>query len=78
MEIRLISTPCFIATKLDAFQNRGKDDFTMSSDMEDIINVIDGRVELADEIKASSPELRHFLSTQFKKFLKNEYFLEGV
>ncbi|MGO9122013.1 MAG: hypothetical protein ACLQPD_30920 [Desulfomonilaceae bacterium] len=37
LTIQLISTPCFLATKLEAFQDRGHDDFMGSSDMEDVI-----------------------------------------
>jgi hypothetical protein len=48
--IRLITAPLFVATKFEAFTDRGKDDPLGSHDMEDIINVIDGRSELPDEI----------------------------
>ncbi len=47
--IRLITAPYFIATKLEAFHDRGKEDY-LSHDMEDILNVIDGRPEIIREI----------------------------
>lgn len=37
--------------------NRGNEDVLASHDLEDIINVIDGRVELLDEIAIETPEL---------------------
>ena len=38
-EIRLISGPAFVATKLEAFISRGGDDILSSHDLEDILNV---------------------------------------
>jgi predicted nucleotidyltransferase len=46
--IRLVSAPAFIATKLEAFYDRGKGDVHMSHDLEDIIAVVNGRAELMD------------------------------
>jgi predicted nucleotidyltransferase len=36
-ELRVVTTPYFIGTKLEAFRGRGKGDFYASSDLEDII-----------------------------------------
>lgn len=52
VRIRLISAPAFVATKLDAFIGRGEGDFLSSHDVEDVLNIVDGRVELAAEIAA--------------------------
>lgn len=51
---RLISAPTFIATKLEAFKDRGKTvdgkpEFLGSLDLEDIITVVDRRPELLRE-----------------------------
>src|SRR5450830_6653 len=43
LRIRLIQAPVFIATKLEAFANRGNGDFLFSHDLGDLIAVIDGR-----------------------------------
>jgi predicted nucleotidyltransferase len=42
-EIRVITAPCFVATKLEALRGRGKQDFHTSHDLEDIVTVIDSR-----------------------------------
>ena len=52
--IKLIAAPVFIATKLEAFKDRGKDasgqpDLLGSHDLEDIITVSDRRPELIEE-----------------------------
>jgi len=69
MMIRLIAAPVFVATKFEAFADRGRGDFLGSHDLEDIVNVMDGRPELIDEIAASSVELRHYLSEQCASLL---------
>jgi predicted nucleotidyltransferase len=62
--VRLISAPLFLATKFEAFADRGKGDILGSHDLEDIISVIDGRAELVDEIAASADELRTYLAAR--------------
>ena len=68
--IKLIAAPVFIATKLEAFKDRGKDasgqpDFLGSHDLEDIITVSDRRPELLDECQAMPAELRVYLAQEF-------------
>ncbi len=43
LEIRIVTAPYFLATKLDAFRGRGKGDYFGSNDLEDIVAVVDGR-----------------------------------
>ncbi|MGA7221137.1 MAG: hypothetical protein WBX38_22675 [Candidatus Sulfotelmatobacter sp.] len=68
-EMRIITAPYFLATKLEAFHGRGKNDYRMSHDLEDIIAVIDGRSELADEVPLAPVDLRKYLSEQFGALL---------
>ena len=77
--IKLISAPVFIATKLEAFKDRGKDasgqpDFLGSHDMEDIITVTDRRPELIDECRAMPAELRDYLAQEFSALFANADF----
>jgi hypothetical protein len=44
--IRLVTPPYFIATKFEAFNGRGNNDYSGSHDLEDVIAVIDGRLVL--------------------------------
>jgi len=60
--IRLITAPLFVATKFEAFVDRGNEDVLGSHDLEDIINVVDGRPELTGEIRNSTDELQIYLS----------------
>jgi hypothetical protein len=77
-EIRIITAPHFLATKLAAFHGRGKNDFRMSRDLEDIVTVIDGRPELVDEVHLAAPGLRKYLSDEFENLLSNGDFLEAL
>lgn len=72
--IRLISAPVFVATKLEAFKDRGKDasgqpDYLGSHDLEDIITVADRRPELVNDCRASPAELRDYLAHSFAALL---------
>ena len=76
--IKLISAPYFLITKLDAFKGRGENDYLMSHDIEDIIAVFDGRVELVNDVKSAETELVTELSKRFNNLLKDSSFLEAV
>ena len=77
--IQLIAAPVFIATKLEAFKDRGKDangqlDFLGSHDLEDIITVVDRRPELTDECRTMPVELREYLAQEFSVLFANADF----
>lgn len=79
MEIKLITAPVFIATKLEAFKDRGKDaygkpDFLGGHDMEDIVTEVDRRPELLDECRAMPVELRMYLAEEFTALFVNTEF----
>jgi predicted nucleotidyltransferase len=76
--IRILTSPLFLATKLDAFQSRGNGDFLASHDLEDIITVIDGRPELADEVTTATQEIRDYLQRCFADLLRQEAFLTAL
>jgi predicted nucleotidyltransferase len=74
--IRLITAPAFIATKFEAFNDRGNGDVLGSHDLEDIINVIDGRIAILDEIANAAPPLCAYLGDQFRKLLSLPNFID--
>jgi hypothetical protein len=65
INIRVITAPYFVATKLEAFKTRGNFDFYASHDFEDIVSVLDGRIEIVDEIKNSNKNLKNYLIESF-------------
>ena len=78
LEIQIVTAPYFLGTKLDAFFGRGRGDYLASHDMEDIINFINGRVEILEDIKNSEPDLKDFIIKSLQGFLGGELFLEAL
>jgi hypothetical protein len=76
--IRAIPPPFLLATKLEAFEGRGKLDFYESRDFEDIVRLIDGRGELAAEAAASPEDVRDYISRQFEKLSLHDLFDSGL
>lgn len=65
-EIQILKAPCYLATKFEAYNNRGKD-YRTSHDFEDIIYIIDNRTTIVEEIKNTLPEIKTFLQAQLLK-----------
>jgi predicted nucleotidyltransferase len=78
LAVKLINAPTFIATKLEAFKGRGKNDFLGSHDLEDIITVIDGRNTLIQEVENSESHLRQYLRKEFGSLLGDSRFIESL
>jgi predicted nucleotidyltransferase len=74
--IKLITAPAFLGTKFEAYSDRGGGDMLASHDLEDIINVIDGRLGLLEEVENAPAELRAYLSTHFTALLTTPSFLD--
>jgi hypothetical protein len=69
-EIQILPAPCFLATKFEAFKNRGTD-YRTSHDIEDIIYVIDNRINIVSEIKNSPDEIIQFLKSELNKIIES-------
>lgn len=76
--IRLVTPPYFVATKLEAFESRGKGDYLESHDLEDVLSVVDGRPELVDELARAEPELRRYVAAVFARLIEDESFLNAL
>lgn len=77
-DIRAIPPPFLLATKLEAFEGRGKLDFYESRDFEDIVRLIDGRSELPGEVAAAPEDLRDYISQQFESLSGHAQFDNGL
>ena len=78
LRIRMVTAPAFLATKLEAFKDRGSGDYYGSHDLEDAIAVIDGRPELPAEIAVAQPTLRQYLSSEWSKLLADPRFIDSL
>jgi predicted nucleotidyltransferase len=75
--IFVISPPLFLATKLEAFYDRADGDYG-HHDMEDIVNVVDGRPEIIDEVSAATDEVRDYLRQEFDELLADASFADNI
>ncbi len=76
--IRMVLAPYFLATKLEAFDGRGKGDYLSSHDIEDIVAVLDGRPEILDELQKASKSLQTYLADRFASLLETREFIEAL
>jgi hypothetical protein len=74
----IITAPYFIATKLEAFFDRGNNDFYGSVDLEDIITVLDGRESIIKEIDDLPRSVRVHLSGKFSELIESRNFMESL
>ena len=77
-QIRVISPPYFLATKLDAFHDRGNGDYRSSRDIEDVIVIIDGRPELAQEIAGEIGPVKVNIANEMSRLLADSIFIESI
>lgn len=76
--IRAIPPPYLLATKLEAFENRGGNDFLASADFEDVVALADGREELLGEVRQSAPELRRYVAGELLRLTADARFESGL
>lgn len=75
-EIQILSAPVYLATKFEAYNNRGGD-YRTSHDFEDIIYVLDNRIHIVPEIENAHKEIKKFLKKEINKILSSK-FLEEI
>jgi hypothetical protein len=78
LKILMVSPVYFCASKLEAFADRGKNDYLGSRDLEDVIAVVDGRRELVGEIQAAQGDVRSYLGKEIAKLLGAREFLDAL
>ena len=78
VQIRMVSAPAFLATKLEAFASRGAGDILSSHDLEDVLNVVDGRPELGDELDAAPEALQQAVRAAIAGLLEHPDFANGL
>lgn len=72
--IRVVAPAHFVGTKLEAFRGRGNNDPLASSDVEDILNVVDGRESLVDEVGHAAAALRADIAAGIGELLRHRDF----
>lgn len=75
--IHILSAPCYLATKFEAFNDRGTD-YRTSHDFEDIIYVLDNRTTIVEEISQDHLEIRQFIKEELIKIYESNTFIETI
>jgi predicted nucleotidyltransferase len=78
LPIRIFSAPYFLATKLEAFTDRGENEGRFSPDFEDIVHVLNNRETVWEEIKQADESVKRYLKSEFEKLLGQEYIGEWI
>lgn len=75
--VRHLSPPAFLATKLEAFRDRGRNDYLASHDLEDVLTVLDGCADIVGDTQKEEP-LHTYLAEEARALLNNEAFLDAL
>jgi hemerythrin superfamily protein len=78
LSVRIFSSVYYLASKIEAFLNRGGEDFRMSEDFQDIIYLLDNRPELEKEIKHGFYQVREYIQNNFRQLLSHADLEEGI
>ena len=76
--IRILKVEYFIASKIEAFKDRGNNDGRTSTDFEDIIYVFENRKSVWTDMNSSSKRVKKYLIEQLSILIVNKYFEEWV
>jgi predicted nucleotidyltransferase len=69
LKVRHLSAPHFLATKFEAFKDRGRHDVYLSHDLEDIMTVMEGRSTLTQEMTAAHETVRKHVGESVQALL---------
>lgn len=64
-DIKILSAPCYLATKFEAFNDRGSD-YRTSHDIEDIVYVLDNRIGIVEEVANDDTRIADFIKEQLQ------------
>jgi predicted nucleotidyltransferase len=74
LNLRHLSAPHFLATKFEAFKDRGQNDVYLSHDLEDIMTVIEGRATVVPEVADASAAVRKHVGQSVAMLLAHPSF----
>ena len=75
IEIRVVSAPLFLATKLEAHHGRSEGDYMGSHDLEDILAVVDGRPTIIKDCFTAPDDVKAYLRDNFATLLADDEFI---
>ena len=76
--IQVLPLSYFLATKFSAFDSRGQRDPRTSHDFEDVVYVLDNRIDLVEQMQTLNGEIGTFLRNRFRLMLESPEYREAV
>ncbi|MBW9266686.1 MAG: hypothetical protein K1565_14260 [Candidatus Thiodiazotropha sp. (ex. Lucinisca nassula)] len=76
--IRMVTAPYSLSTKMEAFDGRGRGDYLLSHDIEGMIAVLDGRPEIVNEVQTADQELIENVRARFDQLLSDNRFIAAL
>ena len=76
--IRILPLAYFLATKFNAFHDRGGNDARASHDFEDITYILDNRVDLPEVISKASADVKEYLQSEFSAIIEKPALQEAL
>ncbi|HUM98758.1 MAG TPA: nucleotidyl transferase AbiEii/AbiGii toxin family protein [Chitinophagaceae bacterium] len=76
--VKIFPAAYFIASKIEAFKGRGKNDGRTSSDFEDIVFILNYRNAVWTELLQADEKLKEYLKEEFKTFVAGTYIDEWI
>jgi len=74
----VVTAPCLLAMKILAFNNRGREDFMGSHDLEDALTLVDGRAALVDEVALADPTVNKYVRGELTRYWADTRFRESL
>jgi predicted nucleotidyltransferase len=78
VSVDIFSLPYFIASKIEAFKSRGKNDCRFSSDFEDIVYVLENNSSAETLLLTAPKNVFIYLQDEFSKLMADPEFEEGL
>lgn len=76
--VRILPLAYYLASKFDAYHDRGGKDPRTSHDFEDIIYILDNRIDLVETILNSPEDVLNFIKAEFQNILADSTSQEAV
>ena len=78
IEIYVFPPEYYLASKLEAHNNRGGTDLRQSHDFEDIIYILDNCISILDEVRDADEDVKSYLKNECRSLLENDGLSEGI
>ncbi len=77
-QIKILPISYFLASKFAAFNDRGVRDPRTSHDFEDIVYILDNRLDIVDQLQKSTKDVKKYLTDNLQKILDDRVMQEAV